>query len=112
MVDIYLPGRQKVGSIFRLLGEHENDITYSVAWVLAQCPPFLGQFLRKAFGSKIDTASAEIRLQQHETKGGITDIEIEDPDRFSLIVEAKRGWTLPSRSQLEKHAYRVNSADH
>ena len=33
-----------------------------------------------------------IRLQQVEKDAGITDIEIESPGRFFLLIEAKRGW--------------------
>lgn len=39
MGEIYLHNR-KVDSVFQLLGEYENDISYSVAWTLARCPSF------------------------------------------------------------------------
>ena len=37
MTRLYLHGRQ-IDSVFQLLGEHENDISYSVAWALAWIP--------------------------------------------------------------------------
>ncbi len=104
MAEMLLHNR-KVNSIFQLLGEHENDISYSVAWALAQCPSFLREFLHK-IGIPPANNSPVIRLQHHETIGGITDVEIESSGRFYVIVEAKRGWNLPDRRQLEKYVAR------
>ncbi len=109
MPDLLLHGR-RIDSIFHLLGEHENDITYSVAWALAQSSCFLAAFLRKTIGLSGDESNVVIRLQQHEKSGGITDIEIESPGKFFVIVEAKRGWNLPSRRQLEGYAHRSSFA--
>jgi hypothetical protein len=97
---------KKVESVFHLLGEQENDITYSVAWALAQSPSFLNAFVRSTLGMSADSGTVVIRLQQREKQAGITDIEIESPGRFFLIVEAKRGWNLPSRKQLETYVLR------
>lgn len=104
MTDLYLHN-SKIDSVFQLLGEHGNDISYSVAWALAQCPIFLETFLQKVIRyKKINKVS--IRLQQYEAAGGITDIEIESPNQLYLILEAKRGWNLPNRGQLELYASR------
>lgn len=106
MAELLLHGK-RVPSVFHLLGEHENDITCSVAWALAQSPSFLKFFVHKALGITADSSSGVvIRLQQHEKEAGITDIEIESPGKFFLIVEAKRGWNLPSQKQLETYAHR------
>jgi hypothetical protein len=105
MTELYLH-RRKVDSVFQLLGEHENDISYSVAWALARCPSFLREFLRHVVDWEGTPDSTEIRLQQPEATGGITDIEIEARDSFYLIGEAKRGWNVPSREQLKKYAMR------
>lgn len=105
MSEIYLHNR-KIDSVFQLLGEHENDISYSVAWALAQCPSFLHEFLRKVLDLKTNSVDIEIRLQHHEGDGSITDIEIELVNEFYLIIEAKRGWNLPNLTQLEKYAKR------
>ena len=61
--------RRKVESVFQLLGEHENDISYSVAWGLAQCPLFLHEFLHK-IGILLASNSPVIRLQHHDMNGG------------------------------------------
>jgi hypothetical protein len=98
--------KRKVESVFHLLGEHENHITYSVSWALAQSPRFLAAFLREVLGLRADLSNVVIRLQQAEKGAGITDIEIESPGEFFVIVEAKRGWTLPGIKQLETYARR------
>ena len=98
-----------VESIFHLLGEKENDITFSVGWALARSPSFLKAFLRSSVSSlkeRVDLESTMVRLQTYETNKGITDIEIESTDKFFLIIEAKRGWNLPSRHQLQKYLRR------
>jgi hypothetical protein len=98
--------KRKVESVFHLLGEHENDITYSVAWALSQSPHFLRSLVQSSLGIAADSGNTVIRLQQHETQAGITDIEIESPGKFFLIVEAKRGWNLPTHRQLATYAQR------
>ncbi|HQM80511.1 MAG TPA: hypothetical protein PLX02_02710 [Syntrophorhabdaceae bacterium] len=105
MTEIYLHSR-KIDSIFQLLGEHENDISYSVAWALSQCPSYLHEFIKQIFGIKVNSTDIEIRLQHHEKARGITDIEIELANEFYIIVEAKRGWNLPDKKQLKKYAKR------
>ena len=44
MNNLYLSNK-KIESIFQLLGEHENDMSYSLAWGLDQCHSFLEKFL-------------------------------------------------------------------
>lgn len=105
MAELFLHKR-KVASVFHLLGEHENDITYSMAWALSQSPRFLNTFLKQTIGFNADPDKVTIRLQHHEKQAGITDIEIESPGLFFLIVEAKRGWNLPSLKQLQIYACR------
>ena len=105
MSDLYLHNR-KVDSVFQLLGDNEDDITSSVAWALARCPTFLTEFVQNLFGYRVNTNYVRIDLQRHESHGGFTDIEIGSPGKFHLIVEAKKGWTLPGRRQLKKYAER------
>jgi hypothetical protein len=107
MTEICLHNKN-INSIFQLLGEHENDISYSVAWALAQCPSFLQVFISKLIGIKTLSKDIAIRLQHHEDDSGITDIEIESPNEFHLILEAKRGWNLPSEGQLQKYSKRAS----
>jgi len=95
---------RRIDSVFQLLGEKENDLTFAVGWALANSRSFLGSFL-KEIGCAHSTIgdSTIVRLQTHESKRGITDIEIESGNDFFIIVEAKRGWHLPSRNQLSKY---------
>ncbi len=107
MAELFLHNR-KADSVFHLLGEDENDISYSVAWALSQCTPFLREFIQKVVGIRLESNGVIIRLQHPETDGGITDIEIESPMEFYAIIEAKRGWDLPNRIQLTKYANRAS----
>lgn len=105
MAELRLRDRE-IESVFQLLGERENDISYSVAWVLARCPIFLRAFLDRVGISTSSTEDVLIRLQQYAEDKGFTDIEIESRDQFHIIVEAKRGWNLPSGEQLERYSGR------
>ena len=92
MADLHLYG-QRVNSVFQLLGEKENDITFSMAGALSKCRTCLDGFL---YGLLEEIPSGEevtIRLQQYEKNAGITDIEVEERN-FFFKIEAKRGWTL------------------
>ena len=51
-----------------------------------------------------------VRLHQHESGGGFTDIEITDGTSFHVILEAKRGWWLPGREQLGLYARRFEDS--
>jgi hypothetical protein len=72
MAELFLHER-KVETVFQLLGEQENDITYSVAWALANSPSFLKQLVQHIIGAPAETENVSIRLQQHEKDSGITD---------------------------------------
>jgi len=106
MPELFLHGRE-VTTVFELLGEKENDITYSVGWALSRSPSFLRQFLRKTINCRGDVSEATIRLQHYRRNEGITDIEIELAGQFQMIVEAKRGWNLPTAKQLKRYAPRL-----
>lgn len=107
MAELSLHGRE-VGSIFDLLGTDENDITKAIAFTLARSPSLLRMFLSKVLNVSWtrSVGNLQIRLQQSETAGGITDIEIEEQGHLYIIIEAKRGWNLPSRDQLKKYVGR------
>jgi len=112
MAKLYLHD-QKITNIFQLLGENENDITYSLGWALSQSRSFLKQFLELAlnFKEKIDQDEVKIRLQKYEEKYGITDIEIELGEKLFVIIEAKRGWNLPTKKQLRQYTERIDFRD-
>lgn len=104
MADLFR-GREEVQTYFDLLGRNEDDMTYSLGWVLSRSDVFLKLFLRDVFKAK-PGEQAVVRLQEHEAGGGRTDIEVETT-QVRLVVEAKRGWDLPSKAQLSKYAKRV-----
>ncbi len=108
MSNLYLGNKTaKIDSVFQLLGVRENDMSYSLAWGLAQCPKFLKRFLIAINQRNTELSEVEIHLQKSgDKKEGITDIELRSP-RFRIIIEAKRGWNRPSMSQLDKYAKRL-----
>lgn len=71
--------QKKVDSVFKLLGDKEDDMTYSFGWGLRSSPTLLLNFL-KSLGlpkSVLTNASVRISLQEHKHKtNGFTDIEI------------------------------------
>src|SRR5437879_5335904 len=98
---------QPVPSVFNLLGRKENDITFSMGWALSRSPGLLGNFLQKALNTKrgCDLERLVVALQEFQKDSGITDIELRD-GKLHMIVEAKRGWELPSEQQLKKYVPR------
>ncbi|MFA5864235.1 MAG: hypothetical protein WC975_06065 [Phycisphaerae bacterium] len=103
--DLYLHGR-KLESIFELLGSNENDITYSIGWSLSQSPSFLHNVLSRIFPGSRKLNVDKISLQEYKQGCGITDIEIASGE-FHTIIEAKRGWQLPNRKQLQCYVQRL-----
>lgn len=112
MADLLLHSKP-INSIFQLLGDKENDISYSVAWALSKCPELLAEFVHQTVNIKqFDIDNVEILLQNYDSSdGGYTDIEIICEGLFHMIIEAKRGWVLPGKEQLEKYANRQNFFD-
>lgn len=105
MADIYLHGRQ-IESIFELLGDKENDITYSIGWAFANSPAFLDAFIKKVLPKASTIDEAVVLLQDSKRGSGRTDIEIRG-GTFHIIIEAKRGWSLPNDRQLNLYATRL-----
>ena len=106
MPNLFLHNRP-VKSIFNLLGEAENDLTFSLGWALSSSPGLLRNFLKMAMQNKqnCDLDGVVIVLQEFRQKSGITDIEIRC-DNLHVIIEAKRGWNPPSVHQLKKYVPR------
>jgi hypothetical protein len=100
-------GSAQATSVFDLLGRKENDLTFAIGWCLAESTAFLRHFVMLAGGVELDDfVEVELRLQSYDrddVRIGITDIEVRSP-KVHLIVEAKRGWGLPSRQQLARYA--------
>lgn len=98
---------QKVETVFELLGNNENAMTYSLGWALSKCNIF-SQRLAVMLGLSEGFSDAmHIRLQEYASKKGFTDIEIIDPGIVHIVIEAKRGFNTPSPDQLEKYADRL-----
>ncbi len=108
MTDLFLHGRQ-VKTVFDLLGDKENDITFSIGWALAQCDSFLTLLLERLFSDDVGETQA-VQLQQ-SGGSGFTDIEI-ITDYAHVIVEAKRGWNLPDDigQQIAKYTSRFSAS--
>ena len=118
MTDLYLHGNE-IRTVFDLLGGKENDITYSVGWALARSDIFTAQVLKDLFPQHDYGTVTAIRLQEFKFGSnkskkkddkGYTDIEIET-ERLQVIIEAKRGWNLPSERQLKKYAKHLKLHD-
>ncbi len=106
MSDLYIFNK-KVDSIFQLLGEKENDISYSVGYTLSTCKHFMQNFLTLLkIKTPFDPDKIKIRLQTHEKEKGFTDFEIIQEGEFHILVEAKRGWNFPTFEQLKKYSDR------
>jgi hypothetical protein len=108
MAELTLWGRP-VATVYELLGRKENDITFAVGWGLAQSNNLLARFLEAVEATEDDLAAVQIDLQRQEPSSGLegfTDIELLSP-RSHVIVEAKRGWGLPTLEQLGLYRARL-----
>jgi hypothetical protein len=105
MTDLYIYNN-KIESIFQLLGEKENGISYSVGYALSHCEKFLKLFLERLNIKHFKAGKIQIRLQQHEKEKGFTDFEIIHENEFHIRIEAKKGWIYPEDEQLSKYAKR------
>ncbi len=70
-----------------MLGDKENDISFSVAWALSKCPAFLREFVKSVLHLVVSPDSVSINMQHYEEHRGITDIELELPGSFFVIIE-------------------------
>lgn len=106
MSDLYI-FNDKIDTIFQLIGQKENDISYSVGYTFANCPIFLEKFLKYLnIKTKYQPDNIKIKLQTHEKSKGFTDFEILQEGEFHIIIEAKRGWNFPDKKQLKKYISR------
>lgn len=98
---------QKVDTVFELLGSNENAMTYSLGWALTECDIFSQQLAAMLGLNEGFSDAMHIRLQEYASQKGFTDIEIVDPGRVHIVIEAKRGFNIPFSDQLEKYADRL-----
>jgi hypothetical protein len=109
-VDLTLHGRP-VGTVFDLLGDKENDITYSVGWAMAQSAGLAEAFIADVLPEAGDAAIDVVQLQEGIPGAGFTDIEVKaDEGKIHIVIEAKRGYNLPGDDQLAKYATRTDPA--
>jgi hypothetical protein len=95
-------------SVFALAGNDENSATFALGWVIERSPALLKLIIVDVVGpSCAPGEEVAIDLQRHDEHGGFTDVEIVCRDICHLIIEAKRGWTIPGQAQLETYAHRV-----
>lgn len=97
---------EKTETLFQLFGTDENAITKSIAWALSRCPDFCRRIVEAVFGSIDMSDEYVVFYQKYSNDNGITDIEITDNANYHIIFEAKKGWKLPSYSQLENYTGR------
>ena len=98
-------GSQQVDTVFELFGTKENHMTFSLGWTLAKCDDFCQQLATELGLDRFKNIN--IRLQDYDRQTGITDIEIIDPSRVHIVIEAKRGFDIPSTEQLKKYACKL-----
>jgi hypothetical protein len=93
-VDLTLHGRL-VGTVFDLLGNKENDITYSVGWGW-QSDELARAFIEDVLPDAVEPSIDIVQLQEASPAPDFTDIEIKaNESDIHLLVEAKRGYNLP-----------------
>jgi len=107
MTDLFLHGRP-LYTVFDLLGDKENDITYSLGWALAHSPALCARFMAAVCPEQGGREVSAVTLQTWGRDEGYTDIEIRT-ETAHVIVEAKRGWNLPDARQLTRYVHRAQS---
>ena len=103
---------KRMDTFFHLLGNNENAMTISLGWCMSQVPSFLDCLGDALDTPNLSTHNAIIRLQKHQRGTGITDLEIYAPGYAAWIIEAKRGFTVPSADQLERFSVRLAQPDY
>ncbi|MCH5146742.1 MAG: hypothetical protein J1F61_01900 [Clostridiales bacterium] len=100
---------KEIKTVFDLLGQKENDITFSFSWILSKCPEFAFKFI-STIDNKLDIFEYYVEAQVVETQQGVTDMEIKGNTKtgelFHIIIEAKRNYSIPDASQIEKYVTR------
>lgn len=105
--ELTLYGRS-VGTVFDLLGDKENDITYSLGWALAESQRLSSALLEDVLSPREELIADSVRLQEGIPGAGFTDIEVlAGGGDVHIVIEAKRGYDLPQKTQLEKYATRT-----
>lgn len=101
--------RRVVHTVFDLLGDREDDLTYSLGWALGQSDELVATLMAECIDGDPGTPTV-VRLQDTKKTKGRTDIEVQT-QKAHLILEAKVGWDLPRPGQLKRYVARFQS-DH
>ena len=96
----------QIDSIFEILGTNENNLSYALGYVLSKSPRLLKSIIKKVFHKKIKFKTINVELQTFGKDKGFTDFEITIDNEFHFVIEAKKGWVLPSRIQLKRYLNR------
>ena len=95
-----------VETVFDLLGHDENDMTAALGWGSTRSSALLRRFVERLAPGVVLTEPVIVELQEHDkADGGFTDVEIKAAE-LHVIVEAKRGWSVPSDRQLRRYEAR------
>ena len=97
-----------VTSVYDLLGTNENALTAAFGLTLARSPLLLQRVASRLLPGTPAGCSFGLRMEVRDEQGR-TDLEIEGDSRLA-VVEAKRGWLLPTTRQLAGYAPRVTAA--
>ncbi len=105
MPDLVLHSRP-VETVFDLLGRNENDMTAALGWALSRHAGLMQAFLAVVAPGVLVPQSLVVLLQEHGSDdGGYTDVELSS-NEIHVIVEAQRGWSVPSQAQLSRYESR------
>ena len=98
---------KSVQTVFGLAGSDENSATYALGWVLHHVKSFRRRFVEQICGQALAVDDAIVELQRLTEEGGFTDIELIDPGKLHIVIEAKVGFVLPTEQQLSKYGARI-----
>lgn len=94
-----------VSTVFDLLGSNENDMTASLAFVMASSRFFTDRLVKAIQGTRsLPEQEPEVHIQTFSKSLGITDIELSCGNEFVAILEAKRNASLPGNDQLVRYS--------
>lgn len=94
-----------VTTVFELLGGTENDLTAALGFVLTRSQKFRARLCALLAPGK--TGEAAVALEVRD-EAGRTDLELTF-DGYTVVIEAKRGWLLPTPKQLARYAPRISA---
>lgn len=98
---------QNIKSIFELLGDDENSLSYGLGYTLYNCDSLLKSLVKKVYGKNLRFKHSDVILQKFgESDKGYTDFEVSFDSKYLFLIEAKKGWHLPETDQLKRYINR------